>query len=79
MASKPVIETCRMTLKRLTEDRKRGSRIANTAISTSRNMRGAKRAKNENASKSLPVFAATLSVIPGPIKLHAATRSSSAS
>ena len=48
-------------------------------VSTSRNMRGAKRAKNENASKSLPVFAATLSVIPGPIKLHAATRSSSAS
>ena len=49
-ASRPVIDTCRITLKRLIDDRKRGSTTANSAISTTRNSVGAKRATKPNTS-----------------------------
>ncbi len=63
IARSPVIETCRMTLKRLMDERKRGSSVANTAISTSRKISGAKRARNEKASKPCAASFVVMSVI----------------
>src|SRR5882724_1207931 len=51
IASSPVIDTWRITLNRFTDETKRGSSTANTAINTSRKINGAKRASNVNASK----------------------------
>ncbi len=46
------MDTWRMTLKRLIEERKRGSMMAKIAMSRSRKMSGAKRARKEKASKA---------------------------
>ena len=49
-ASRPVIETCRITLKRLIEDRNRGSMAANSTISAMRNSVGANLATKPKTS-----------------------------
>ena len=50
IASSPVIDTCRITLKRLIDDRNLGSMMANSAISAMRNSVGANRATKPNTS-----------------------------
>ena len=52
MASSPVIDTCRITLNRLIEDRNRGSIVANSSINTRRKIVGAKRATISKASNA---------------------------
>ena len=52
MATRPVIEIWRMTLNRLTEDRNRGSRTANTTIRTTRKINGANWPERSTARRS---------------------------
>src|ERR1700733_13193526 len=59
-ASKPVVDTCRITLKRFISDRKRGCMIANSSISTMRNRVGAKRAMKPKMSTPLSSAASSL-------------------
>jgi hypothetical protein len=42
-AIRPVMEICRITLNKFSDDRKRGSSTANTTMSATRNMTGANR------------------------------------
>ena len=56
IARSPVIDTCRITLNRLIDERKRGSMMAKIAMSTSRKMSGAKRAMKPKASNDLSVL-----------------------
>jgi hypothetical protein len=59
-ASRPVIDTWRITLNRLICDRKRGSMIAKSSISAMRNSVGAKRAMKPKTSTPLSSAASSL-------------------
>src|SRR3984957_6282502 len=59
-ASKPVIDTCRITLKRLIEERDRDTMMGNSPINGKKNSVGAKRALNPKTSTPLSSAASSL-------------------